>query len=136
MNRAVDRHLVFIKLLCFLQNKIKLITLFSGKLYYNDMIPEIANTLLETASIEDNDRILEISNLISSDTSRKIIAKASSPSSPITIDEFKDVNKITMDRYLHVLENVGILMSIGDKNVRKLKITTVGRDIARILGSN
>ncbi len=77
------------------------------------MISEIANKLLETSSIEDNDRILEISNLISSDIGRKIIAKASSSYSPITIDEFKDVNKITMDKYLHLLENVGIYVYSG-----------------------
>ena len=97
------------------------------------MISELATDLLESSSIDDNEQILEIRNLICGNISRRIINKATNSYIPITFDDFKDVNKTTIIRYLNLLENMGILKPVWDKNIKKFTITTSGSHIAKTL---
>jgi predicted AAA+ superfamily ATPase len=101
------------------------------------MISELATDLLKSSSAENNERILEIRNLICGNISRKIIYKAAANSYiPISPDDFKDVNKATIIRYLNLLENMGILRQVWDKNVKKFTITSSGNHVAKILICN
>jgi|ERR687890_366402 DNA-binding PadR family transcriptional regulator len=97
------------------------------------MISELANDLLESSSIDDNERILEIRNLICGSISRKIIGKAANSYLPISSEDFKEVNKATMIRYLNLLENMGILKPVWDKNIKRFTITPSGSHIAKTL---
>ncbi len=89
------------------------------------MISELATDLLESSSIDDNEQILEIRNLICGNISRRIMNKAANSYIPITFYDFKDVNKTTIIRYLNLLENMGILKPVWDKNIKKFTITTL-----------
>jgi len=76
---------------------------------------------LELSNIDDNGQILEIINLIyiQKYISKIIIYKAAILNTAVTIDDFKDVNKYTVDKYFKVLKYLGIIMQICDKNVKR-----------------
>ena len=102
------------------------------------MISELNADFLDLSSFstkEDiNERILEIWNLIKGNISRRIISKAATNLPiPITIDDFKDVNKAIITRYFTLLENVDILKKDEDKDVNKFTITLTGLVIAKAL---
>jgi hypothetical protein len=97
------------------------------------LIANLSIELLENSSIKDNDRAREFFNLLSTDISKSIISKAIYLNRPLSADEVKDANKITIKRYLHILENVGILLAVSDKNSIKFEITPVGKEIAEKL---
>jgi hypothetical protein len=100
------------------------------------MINELAHKLLGISDVDDNMQILEIINIIYKSISKMIICKAAIIDTPITFDDFKDVSKSILNKHFKVLEFLGILMPILDKNVEKLKLTAVGKDIAEILNCN
>ena len=100
------------------------------------MINELAHKLLGVSCVDDNMQIIEIINIIYKSISKRIICKAAISDAPVTIDDFKDVSKSILNKYFKVLEYLGILMPILDKNVEKLKLTAVGKDIAEILNCN
>lgn len=100
---------------------------------YIAVLAGLSNKLLESSSIEDNDRVREICNLLSTDISKRIIYKAVSLNRPLSADEVKDANRITISRYLHILENIGIIIPVLEGNSIKFKITPVGIDFAEKL---
>src|SRR6476659_2989794 len=95
------------------------------------MISELATDLLESSSIDDNEQILEIRNLICGNISRRIMDKATNSYIPITFDDFKDVNKATIIRYLNLLENMGIIKTVLNINIKKFIITATGSKITK-----
>lgn len=68
--------------------------------------------------------------------SRKIILKAASPNTPVTIDEFlPDISEEAMVRHVNLLQHVGILEPEWYRSGRRYAITPFGRVVANILAS-
>lgn len=95
----------------------------------NDMI----SLLNKLGSFENKERFLEGMAIIGSDVSRRIIAKAASPHSPVAIDEFSDISETTMIKHLHLLHGIGVLKPIWEESKKKYAITDFGRAIDHIL---
>jgi hypothetical protein len=97
------------------------------------VFPNLAHDLLEPSSVQKNERIVEINNLLSSDFGKRIICKAASTNSAFSIEDIDVINKITRERYLHILENIGIIKTILDGDIKKFEITPEGREFAKTL---
>ncbi len=98
----------------------------------NDLLTLLHN--MKTA--ENKEKFLEGMAVIGDDVSRKIIAKASSPHSPVAINEFPDIRETTMIRYLYLLQGAGILVPIWENDQKKFKITDLGREIDGVLSNS
>ena len=97
------------------------------------VVSDLAHDLLDPSLVQENERIMEINNLLSSEFGKRIICKAASMYTAFIMEDINGVNKITMDRYLHVLENIGILKPVYDDSVKKFEITPAGREVAKTL---
>jgi hypothetical protein len=78
---------------------------------------------------EEREKFLEGMSILDDAVSRKIIAKAASPHSPVAIDEFPEVSETTMVRHLHLLAGAGLLKPEWDGNRKKYAITDFGRAV-------
>lgn len=84
----------------------------------------------------DREELLEAFSIITDKISKRIITEAASPDSPISINQFENVSQVRMVRYLHLLTHAGILKPSWDhQSVRKFNITSFGRKIASVVGS-
>ena len=98
------------------------------------MSNEVLSGLLEKLpSSEDKEQLLEALSVITDNVSKKIISKAASPNSPVSISEFPDVNETTMVRHLHLLEQIGLLKEVWEDNKRKFAITDLGKKVSIVL---
>ena len=98
------------------------------------MSHDLLTLLNKLPSTDDKQQWFEAMSIVTDDVSRRIIAKAASRYSPVSINEFQDISETTMVRHVDLLEHINILKPHwGEDNIRRSEITELGREIGKIL---
>ncbi|MGI0045840.1 MAG: hypothetical protein ACREBB_01440 [Nitrosotalea sp.] len=92
------------------------------------MSEELAN-LFKGFNKEEKEKFLEGMSILDDAISRKIIAKAASPHSPVAIDEFPEFSETSMARHLHLLAGAKLLQPVWEGSKKKFAITDFGRAV-------